>query len=103
MLPEMVPRMTTRRIPDGTDVLGKLPLVEVTMIVSALEAQRPSRWDMHTPGPMAEHSLSAVHERHVFVVVLQIGVVPEHVVLSVHATQAPVLEQAGCVASTAAH
>ena len=52
---------------------------------------------------MAEHSLSAVQARHVFVVVLQIGVAPEHVVLSLHATQAPVLEHAGCAESTAAH
>jgi hypothetical protein len=36
------PRITTNRIPDDTDVLGKLPLEEVTMIVSALEAHRPS-------------------------------------------------------------
>jgi hypothetical protein len=34
--------MTTNRIPDGTDVLGRLPLVEVTMTVSELEAHRPS-------------------------------------------------------------
>jgi hypothetical protein len=80
-----------------------LPLVEVTTIVSALEAHRPSWWDIHTPGPMVEHSLSAVHARHVFVVVLQIGVEPEHVELSTHATHAPVLEHAGLVASAAAH
>jgi hypothetical protein len=58
---------------------------------------------MHTPGPMAEHSLSAVHARQVFVVVLQIGVVPEQVELSVHCTHAPVLEHAGWVESTVTH
>jgi len=42
MFPVTEPRMTTSRMPDGTDVLGRLPLEEVTMIVSALEAQRPS-------------------------------------------------------------
>jgi hypothetical protein len=41
-VPVTEPRMTTSRIPDGTDVLGRLLLEEVTMIVSALEAQRPS-------------------------------------------------------------
>jgi hypothetical protein len=101
IVPVTEPRITTRRIPDGTDVLGKLPLVDVTMIVSALEAQCPSV--MHTPGPMAEHSVSAVHERQAFVAVLQIGVAPEHVVLSVHCTHAPVAEHAGLVASAAAH
>jgi hypothetical protein len=102
-VPVTEPRITTNRIPDGTDVLGRFALVEVTMMVSALEAQRPSWWYMHTPGPMAEHSLSAVHARHVFVVVLQIGVVPEQVELSVHWTQAPVAEQAGWVASKVLH
>jgi hypothetical protein len=97
------PRITSSRIPAGTDVLGRLPLVEVTTMVSALEAQRPSWWLMQTPGPMAEHSLSAVQARQAFVVVLQIGVAPEHVVLSVHCTQAPVLEHAGRAESTAEH
>ena len=100
-VPDTAPRITTNRIPNGTDVLGKLPLVEVTMMVSVLVAQWPSV--MHTPGPMAEHSLSAAQARHVFVVVLQIGVAPEQVVLSVQATQAPVAEHAGLVASANAH
>jgi len=58
---------------------------------------------MHTPGPMAEHSLSTVHARHVFVVVLQMGVVPEQVELSVHCMHAPVDEHAGCVRSKVLH
>ena len=93
--------MTTNRIPDGTDVLGRLLLDEVTMIVSALEAQWPSV--IHTPGPIAEHSLSAVQAWQAFVVVLQMGVVPEQVLLSVHCTQAPVLEHAACVRSKVLH
>ena len=101
--PVTVLRMTINRMPEGTEVAGRLPLVEVTTIVSVLEAQRPSWWYMHTPGPMLVHSESAVHARQVLVVVLQIGVVPEHVVLSTHATHAPVLEHAECVASAAAH
>lgn len=95
------PRITTSRTPVGTEVLGRLPLVEVTTMVSVLEAQWPSV--IHTPGPMAVHSLSAVHARQVFVVVLQIGVVPEHVVLSTHATHAPLAAHAGRIASTTAH
>jgi hypothetical protein len=102
-VPVTDPRITTSRMPDGTDVLGRLALVEVTITVSAPEAHRPSWWLMHTPGPMAEHSLSAVQARQVLVVVLQIGVVPEQVVLSMHATHAPVVEHAGWVESTAAH
>jgi hypothetical protein len=35
--------------------------------------------------------------------VSQTGVAPEHVVLSVHCTHAPVVEHAGCVASAATH
>jgi hypothetical protein len=58
---------------------------------------------MQTPGPIAEHSLSAAHSRHAFVVILQIGAAPEQVELSVHWTHAPVLEHAGCATSTAAH
>lgn len=45
---------------------------------------------MQTPG-LAVHSLSALQPRHVFVGVAQIGVVPEQVVLSTQATQAPAL------------
>jgi len=52
---------------------------------------------------MATHSLSAVHARQVFVVLLQMGVAPEQVELSVHCTHAPVAEHAGRVASAAAH
>jgi hypothetical protein len=63
-------------------------------MVSASVAQWPSA--MHTPGPIAEHSLSAEHLRHVFVAVAQIGVVPEQVLLSVHWTHAPVEAQAVC-------
>jgi hypothetical protein len=103
MFPVTEPRITTRRIPDGTAVLGRLALVAVTTIVSALAAQRLSWWDMHTPGPMAAHSLSAAHARQVLVVLLQIGAVPEHVESSVHCTQAPVAAQAGRAGSTAAH
>jgi hypothetical protein len=44
---------------------------------------------MHTPGPMAEHSLSDPHARHVSVAALQIGAVPEHWVLLVHVTHWP--------------
>jgi hypothetical protein len=58
---------------------------------------------MHTPGPIAEHALSAVHARQAFVVVLQMGAVPEQVELSVHCTQAPVLEHAACVTSKVLH
>ena len=101
MVPETEPRTTSNRLPDGTAV-GSVPPV-VTTIVSASEAQRPSWWFMHTPGPMPVHSLSAVHARQVFVVVLQTGVVPEHVVLSVHCIQAPVVEHAGAEALFAAH
>jgi hypothetical protein len=39
--PVTVPRITKRRMPLGTE-LGRLPLVAVTMTVSALDAQRPS-------------------------------------------------------------
>ena len=51
---------------------------------------------MHTPGPIAEHSPSVEHFRQVFVEVAQIGVVPEHVLLSVHCTQLPDEAQAVC-------
>jgi hypothetical protein len=51
---------------------------------------------MHTPGPIAEHSLSAEHFRQVFVEVAQMGVVPAHVLLSVHWTHEPVEAQAVC-------
>jgi hypothetical protein len=69
--------MTTRRMPVGTEALGS-PDAEVTMIVSALEAHRPSWWYMQTPGPTAAHSVSAVQERQVLVLVSQTGVVPPH-------------------------
>jgi hypothetical protein len=52
---------------------------------------------------MAVHSLSAVHARQVFVVVLHTGVVPEQVVLSVHCTHAPAAEHAGRAVLFAAH
>jgi hypothetical protein len=45
---------------------------------------------MHTPGPMAEHSLSFAHARHVSVALAQIGVVSEHWALLVQATHCPV-------------
>lgn len=64
-----------------------------TYTVSVSVAQCPSI--KHTPGPMAEHSPSAEHLRQVFVEVAQMGVVPEHVLLSVHWTQAPLAAQAG--------
>lgn len=63
-------------------------------MVSPSVAQWPSLWLMHTPGPMAEHSLSAVQARQVLVAVAQMGVTPAQVVLSVHCTQAPLLPQA---------
>jgi hypothetical protein len=44
---------------------------------------------MHTPGPIPAHSLSAVQGRQVLVLVLQMGVEPEQVELSVHCTHAP--------------
>jgi hypothetical protein len=93
--------MTTKSLPAGTELVGKFPLVEVTTRVSALEAQWPSV--MHTPGPTAEHSLSVVHAWQAFVAVLQMGVVPEQVLLSVHCTHAPVDEHAGCVTSKVLH
>jgi hypothetical protein len=68
-----------------------------TYTVSASVAQWPSV--THTPGPTPEHSLSAEHLRQVFVVVAQIGVVPVHVLLSVHWTQAPLVAQAVCPAN----
>jgi hypothetical protein len=40
---------------------------------------------------MPTHSVSAVQARQAFVAVLQMGVAPEQVVLSVHCTQAPVV------------
>ena len=49
---------------------------------------------MHTPGPRAEHSLSVAHARQVSVAVVQIGVVPEQVLLSMHCTQDPLLAHA---------
>jgi hypothetical protein len=55
---------------------------------------------MHTPGPMAEHSLSAAQARQVLTgalpldVIWQTGFVPEHVLSSVHSTHAPVAAQA---------
>src|SRR5664279_3465494 len=66
----------------------------------ASAAQWPSR--MHTPGPMAEHSLSAAQARQVLTGALPLaaiwhtGVIPEHVLLSMHSTHAPVAEQAVC-------
>jgi hypothetical protein len=93
--------MTTKSLPAGTELVGKFPLVEVTTRVPALDAQWPSV--MHTPGPIPEHSLSAVQAWHAFVVVLQMGVVPEQVELSVHCTQAPVLEHAARVMSKVLH
>lgn len=101
--PETAPRMTTRSIPDGMADAGRLPFDGVTTMVSALEAQRPSWWDMQTPGPMLEHSASALQARHALVAALQIGVEPEQVELSVHCTQAPVLAHVGWATSTAAH
>jgi hypothetical protein len=67
-------------------------------MASASVAQCPSV--MHTPGPMAEHSLSEAHLRHVFAaavavaVAWQIGVVPEQVALSMHCTHTPVAPHA---------
>ena len=101
MFPVTEPWMTTKSLPEATELVGKLPLDDVTTRVSALEAQWPSV--MHTPGPIPEHSLSAVHARQAFVVVSQMGVVPEQVLLSVHCTQAPVLEHAACVTSKVLH
>jgi hypothetical protein len=43
------------------------------------------------------------HWTHLFVAPSQTGVAPEQVLLSVHCTQAPVLEHAGCVASAVLH
>jgi hypothetical protein len=43
------------------------------------------------------------HWTHLLVAVSQSGVVPEHVVVSMHWTQAPVVEHAGWVVSSAAH
>ena len=100
--PETVPRTTTRRLPDRLATLGSEPPAATTT-VSPVEAQRESWWAMQTPGPMAEHSLSAVHPRQVLVEVAQIGLVPEQVVLSVHCTHAPLLAQAGAVLVLAAH
>jgi len=88
-------------LPEATELVGKFPLVDVTTRVSALEAQWPSV--MHTPGPMDEHSLSEVQAWQAFVAVLQMGAVPEQVELSVHCTQAPVLEHAACVTSKVLH
>jgi len=88
--------MTTRRIPDKTEVLGRFALVPVTTTDSASDAQRPSWWLMQTPGLTAAHSVSAVQERQVLVMVLQTGVVPEQSALLAHWTQVPVCtEQAG--------
>jgi hypothetical protein len=39
---------------------------------------------MHTPGPMAVHSLSVAQARQAFVPVAQIGAIPEHCVLVAH-------------------
>jgi hypothetical protein len=58
---------------------------------------------MQTPGPIAAHSLSAVQARHALVAALQMGKVPEQVLLSVHCTHAPVLAHAGWATSTATH
>jgi predicted metal-dependent phosphotriesterase family hydrolase len=88
MVPATEPLITNNLLPVGTEV-GSTPPVATTM-VSAAEAQRPSWWLMHTPGPMPTHSVSAVQARQVFVVVLQMGVAPEQVVLSVHCTHLPV-------------
>jgi hypothetical protein len=101
MFPVTEPWMTTKSLPVGTELVGKLPLDEVKTRVSALEAQWPSV--MHTPGPIPEHSLSAVQAWQAFVVVLQMGAVPEQVELSVHCTQAPVLEHAACETSKVLH
>jgi hypothetical protein len=88
--------MTTRRMPAGTEVLGRFALVAVTTRLSASEAHRPSWWFIQTPGPTAAHSVSAVQERQVLVVVLQMGVAPEQSVLLPHCTQPPVCtEQMG--------
>ena len=91
-------------MPAGLEVLGRLALVALTTTVSASEAQRPSWWFIQTPGPTAAHSVSAVHARQVFVLVLQMGVAPEQSVLPVHWTQAPVARaQAGRAGLLAAH
>jgi len=101
IVPETEPRTTRRRLPEGTEV-GRVPPVPTTM-VSASEAQRPSWWLMHTPGPMPVQSLSAVHARQVLVVVLQTGVVPEQSVFAVHCTHAPAAEHAGRAALLVVH
>lgn len=52
---------------------------------------------------MAEHSLSAVQARQVFVALLQMGVAPEQLESSVHWTHAPVAEHTGRFGSSAVH
>jgi len=62
---------------------------------------------MHTPGPTAKHSLSAAQARQVLAGTLplavpwQTGLLPEHVLLSVHSTHAPLAAHAVCPTNAA--
>jgi hypothetical protein len=54
-------------------------------------------------GVVPEQLVLLRHCTHLFVVVSQTGVAPEQVLLSVHCTHAPVVEHAGCEVSAALH
>ena len=54
-------------------------------------------------GVVPEQLALVRHCTHLLVLVSHTGVVPEQVELSVHCTHAPVVEQAGLVASAALH
>jgi hypothetical protein len=54
-------------------------------------------------GVVPEQLVLLRHWTHLFVLVSQTGVVPEQVELSVHCTQAPVVAHAGCEVSAALH
>jgi hypothetical protein len=54
-------------------------------------------------GVVPEQLVLLRHCTHLFVALSQTGVVPEQVELSVHCTQAPVVEHAGCEVSAVLH
>jgi len=71
-------------------------------MVSLFEAQRPSRWDMHTPGPRLVQSLSPVQAPQVFADE-QTGFAFGQSVLTAHSTQAPLGPQLGLLGTSVEH
>ena len=76
------------------------PALFITYTVSESTAQCPSVWLMQTPGfggklVLPEHWVSAVQAPHLFMVVSQMGVVPEQLPSPVHCTHTLPFEQTG--------